>query len=139
MTAARESRDALSHICHENTHPFFTPTAMPHQLSVGSCKLFQSVTPEDVDVFSSEHTVQLLSIKKVGNNPTASGPAPDRYRIIMSDGMNYMQAMLATQLNEMVQQDLIRKNTVVTLEKLTCNYVQDKRCAFKHVVVVGSS
>ncbi|KIM49387.1 hypothetical protein M413DRAFT_438571 [Hebeloma cylindrosporum] len=100
---------------------------MPHQLSGGSCKLLQSATPEDVDIFSSEHTVQLLSIKKVGNNPTASGASPDRYRIIMSDGMNYMQAMLATQLNEMVQQDTIRKNSVVILEKLTCNYVQDKR------------
>lgn len=108
---------------------------MPHQLSAGSCKLLQNATPEDVDIFSSEHTVQLLSIKKVGNNPAAPGSTPDRYRIIMSDGINYMQAMLATQLNEMVQQDLIRKNTVAILEKLTCNYVQDKRCASTRFVV----
>ncbi|KAJ3514596.1 hypothetical protein NLJ89_g2296 [Agrocybe chaxingu] len=96
---------------------------MTYQLSAGSCRLFQTCTPEDVDVFNTEHTVQFLSIKKVGN--TNSGP--DRYRIIMSDGVHYMQAMLATQLNQLVQDNVITKCTVATIEKLTCNYVQDKR------------
>ena len=109
---------------------------IPHQLSAGSCKLLQSVSPEDVDIFSSEHTVQLLNIKRIGNFHLG----PDRYRIIISDGINYMQAMLAIQLNEMVQHCLIRKNTVVILEKLICAYIQDKRCAFRwHFVVEGSS
>lgn len=97
---------------------------MGFQLTAGSCKLLQNATPEDVDVFNTQHTVQFLSIKKVGN-PAAS--TPDRYRIIMSDGIHYMQAMLATQLNGMVQDNTIGKNTVAVLEKLTCNYVQDKR------------
>jgi len=45
----------------------------------------------------------------------------------MSDGVHYMQAMLATQLNGMVQDNTIQKGTVALLEKLTCNYVQEKR------------
>src|SRR5271169_3817087 len=101
---------------------------MGFQLSAGSCQLLQNATPEDVDVFNTQHTVQFLSIKKVGNQVAST---PDRYRIIMSDGIHYMQAMLATQLNGMVKENTIGKNTVAVLEKLTCNYVQDKRCCLK--------
>jgi replication factor A1 len=104
---------------------------MTHQLSAGSCKLLQSATPDDTAVFESQHTLQFLSIKKVGNSPGAPPSAPDRYRIIMSDGINYMQAMLATQLNNMVQDNTIGRNTIAVVEKLTCNYVQDKRYAFE--------
>ncbi|KAF8798141.1 replication factor-a protein [Phlegmacium glaucopus] len=98
---------------------------MAFQLTAGSCEMLQNATPEDVDVFNTPHTVQFLSIKKVVQNP--SNPTPDRYRIIMSDGIHYMQAMLATQLNGMVQENTIARNTVAVLEKLTCNYVQEKR------------
>ena len=100
---------------------------MSHQLSAGSCKLLQSATPDDTQVFESEHTLQFLSIKKVGN--TGNPNAPERYRIIMSDGIHYMQAMLATRLNGMVQDNAIGRNTIAVIEKLTCNYVQEKRCA----------
>lgn len=103
---------------------------MSHQLSSGSCKLLQNATPDDIEVFESEHTLQLLSIKKVGNTgPNANPNAPERYRIIMSDGIHYMQAMLATQLNNMVQENEIGRNTIAVIEKLTCNYVQEKRYA----------
>ena len=102
---------------------------MAFQLSAGSCELLQNAMPEDVNVFSTQYTVQFLSIKKVGQPP--ANPAPDRYCIIMSDGTHYMQAMLATQLNGMVQDNEIGKNTVAVLEKLTCNYVQEKRYCLK--------
>ncbi|KAF9566321.1 replication factor-a protein [Agrocybe pediades] len=99
-----------------------------YELSAGCCKLLQTANPEDTDVFEHEYTVQFLSVKKVGNNPNATGPsAMDRYRIIMSDGVNYMQAMLATQLNTLIQENSITKHTVAVIDKLTCNYVQDKR------------
>lgn len=98
---------------------------MAFQLTAGSVELLQNATPEDVDVFNTQHIMQFLSIKQVGQHPT--GLTPDRYRIIMSDGIHYMQAMLATQLNGMVQENTIGKNTVAVLEKLTCNYVQKKR------------
>lgn len=94
------------------------------QLSQGTCKVFQSAVPEDQDVFDTEYVVQFLSLKKV-----SAIPNHDRYRIIVSDGVNYMQAMLATQLNEKVQENQITKGSIVVIERYTCNYVQEKRYA----------
>lgn len=96
------------------------------QLSTGSIKLFQVADPNDAQVFNSEYTLQFLSIKKVGSNTAPSAP-PERYRIIISDGVHYMQAMLATQLNDMVHDNSITRNTIAVVDKLTCNYVQEKR------------
>jgi len=70
--------------------------------------------------------VQLLSIKKVIPT-TISSNSTDRYRIIISDGVHFVQPMLATQLNELVTTGEINKNTVVIIDKLACNFVQDKR------------
>ncbi|KAF8911056.1 hypothetical protein CPB84DRAFT_1763251 [Gymnopilus junonius] len=107
---------------------------MSHQLSAGSIKLLQTASPDDVTVFESQHTLQFLSIKRVGNTPNPTGATPpDRYRIIMSDGVHYMQAMLATQLNSLVQDNIIGKNTIALIDKLTCNYVQEKRL----IIVLG--
>lgn len=97
------------------------------QLTAGSCARLHHATPEDEDLFNSPHTVQFLSIKKVTPTSTTNNPSVDRYRIILSDGINFVQAMLATQLNHLVQENAIGKHTVATIEKLTCNYVQEKR------------
>jgi len=99
------------------------------QLTQGTCKIFQAAIPEDQDVFDTEYVVQFLSLKKVSTNPNH-----DRYRIIVSDGVNYMQAMLATQLNENVQENQITKGSIVVIEKCTCNYVQEKRYASRRVL-----
>ncbi|KAF9013959.1 hypothetical protein BDQ17DRAFT_1341811 [Cyathus striatus] len=90
---------------------------MTFQLSAGSCMRLHHASPSDEEIFSASHTVQLLSIKKVNSN-SANANTIDRYRIIIH---------ACTQLNSMVHNNTIGKNTVVVLEKLTCNYVQDKR------------
>ena len=43
--------------------------------------------------------VQLIDVKRI----PASAPQADRYRLIISDGVFFMQAMLATQLNGLVE------------------------------------
>ncbi|KAG0697017.1 hypothetical protein DFH29DRAFT_812337 [Suillus ampliporus] len=96
------------------------------QLSSGICRRLNEAPQEEIDQLASGHTVQLLSIKKVA--PTSnSTTATDRYRIIISDGVHFVQAMLATQLNDLVTTGEINKNTVVIIDKLACNFVQDKR------------
>ncbi|KAH9180401.1 replication factor-a protein [Lactarius sanguifluus] len=63
-------------------------------------------------------TLQFLSIKKVvasaaTNSPSNQGaPTNDRYRIIISDGVHFLQAMLATQLNYL---------------NMSCQHIMDKR------------
>jgi len=96
------------------------------QLTAGSCHRLSNASPDDDNLFNGPHTVQFLSIKKV-NSGNPSGV--DRFRIIMSDGINFLQAMLATQLNGMVNDQTIGKHTVAVIEKLTCNYIQEKRYA----------
>ena len=119
MSKRVESQLSRSNHLHLNS-------TMAFQLSTGSVELLQNARPEDVDVFNTPHVMQFLSIQPVSQHPT--GLTPDRYRVIMSDGIHFMQAILATQLNGMVQENVLGKYTVAVLEKLTCNYVQKKRC-----------
>lgn len=73
----------------------------------------------------SSPTVQLLSTKRV---PPTGGVGVDRYRLIVSDGENFVQSMLATNLNHIIEEDQVGKNAIVIIDKFTCNLVQEKRC-----------
>ena len=46
-----------------------------------------------------------MDLKKVGGN---AQQGQDRFRLVISDGAHYMQAMLATQLNHIVEQGQVR-------------------------------
>ena len=99
---------------------------MSQQLSAGICARLSEASPEEIEELGSGYAVQLLSIKKV-NQTTSAVSTVDRYRIILSDGVHFVQAMLATQLNDLVSRGEIVKNSIVVVDKLTCNFVQDKR------------
>ncbi|KAJ7074076.1 hypothetical protein C8F01DRAFT_1099155 [Mycena amicta] len=94
------------------------------QLSTGSCQSLHTATPGDPAIFDSSHTLQVLSVKSVNSNTTTG---QDRYRLIISDGNNFVQAMLATQLNSLVAEEEIKKHTILNITKMTCNFVQGKR------------
>ena len=104
-------------------------------LTVGICQRLNSGDPHDESLWGSKPTLQLLSIKKVNPN-SASGTvntpnAPtDRYRIIISDSLNFLQAMLATQLNHLVEEDRIGKHTIAVIENMTCQTIQEKRSVY---------
>ena len=95
-----------------------------YHLSTGACAQITQASTDDLEAWSMQPTVQFLSIKKLVNT---SATNPDRYRLIISDGVHFVQAMLATQLNELVENDTIKKHTVAVLEKYTSNVVQNKR------------
>ena len=48
-------------------------------------------------------------------------------RVILSDGTNYLQSMLATQLNHLVEEKQMDKHTVLKLTGFSMNYVQQRR------------
>lgn len=97
------------------------------QLSTGICMQLNGVSSEEEQetLCAAHPTVQILSIKKVGQSGT--GNTVDRYRVIVSDGQYFLQAMLATQVNKMVEDGTLTKNSVVVIDKFTCNYVQEKK------------
>ena len=104
-----------------------TPT-----LSVGICQRLNSGDKDDESLWNSKPTVQFLSIKKVAASNTSSAvnnpnSATDRYRIIISDGQNFLQAMLATQLNHLVEEDRISKNTIAVIENMSCQPILENR------------
>ena len=83
--------------------------------------------PEDKseELLNSKPVLQILSVKKVGPAP---GPGnSDRYRIIVSDGEHFLQAMLATQLNNIIEEAQFGKNAIIRITQFTCNMVQEKR------------
>ncbi|KAI0784367.1 hypothetical protein C8Q75DRAFT_779893 [Abortiporus biennis] len=106
------------------------------QLTAGICSRLADTSELNDDLLDSKPTVQILSVKKVGS---ASGPnTNDRYRAIVSDGEHFFQAMLATQLNKLVDSGEITKHSIVSIDKFTCNKVQEKRLLIildMHVII----
>ncbi|GJJ12350.1 hypothetical protein Clacol_006591 [Clathrus columnatus] len=94
-------------------------------LSSGACLRIMKAPIDDSSTWKLQPNVQFLSIKQV-TNPAGQG-GPDRYRLIISDGTHFIQAMLATQLNHLVENGTIKKLCVAVLEKYTANIVQNKR------------
>lgn len=74
-------------------------------------------------------TVQVISLKSVGVTNVAS--APERWRIIISDGQMFITAMLATQLNHFVQSGQIKKHSILRIPSYTVNVIGSR-----HVVVL---
>lgn len=74
-------------------------------------------------------TVQVISLKSVGVTNVAS--APERWRIIISDGQMFITAMLATQLNHFVQSGQIKKHSILRIPSYTVNLIGSR-----HVVVL---
>lgn len=72
---------------------------------------------------------QVLHVKKV----SGTGPQTDRYRLILSDGAHFIQAMLATQHNHLLESSAVQKNTLVRLTSFALNMVQDRRL----VIILG--
>ncbi|XP_072231051.1 replication protein A 70 kDa DNA-binding subunit-like isoform X1 [Leuresthes tenuis] len=72
--------------------------------------------------------LQLLNIRQINN---ASGPP--RFRLMMSDGQHSLSSfLLATQLNNLPEENLLVPNCVCMLKRTTTNTLSDGR----HVVVV---
>jgi hypothetical protein len=59
----------------------------------------------------------IADIKQIGTAGQAAGAAPERFRLVMSDGEHFQHAMLATQLNDLVKRGDVNKLTVVRIEE----------------------
>ncbi len=61
--------------------------------------------------------LQVMDVKQIGAAGAPAAPAAERFRLIVSDGEHYQQAMLATQLNDLVKRGDVSKNCVVRVEE----------------------
>lgn len=66
---------------------------------------------------------QIVDIRQIGNAQTTT----ERFRLVLSDGVHLQQAMLATQLNEKVKNNLAVKGSIVQLLEYICNTVQNRK------------
>ncbi|KAK6093510.1 Replication factor A protein 1 [Batrachochytrium dendrobatidis] len=90
-----------------------------------STGIFQSNNELPEGTAYPEAIVQVLNIKKVPNGQ--GQPGMERYRLMISDGVNYIQSMIASQLNELVSSGSITKFGIIKLQKYICNTVSSKR------------
>ncbi|KAL2913642.1 Replication factor A protein 1 [Polyrhizophydium stewartii] len=101
------------------------PQLPPHALSAGTLRAIAAAGPESNSA-AGEVTLQVLSIKKVAQN-TAQAASQERFRLLLSDGINTMQAMVATQQNDHLRSGAVTKNGVIKITKYVCNSLSSKK------------
>eukprot|EP00727_Mastigamoeba_balamuthi_P013165 m51a1_g8471 putative replication protein a 70 kda dna-binding subunit (646) ;mRNA; f:485091-487370 len=70
--------------------------------------------------------LQVIDVKSI----TAAVPSPnanDRYRLLVSDGVHLQQAMLGSQLNQVVKSGQVVTGTVIRVEEYTVSVVKDRK------------
>nr|AAH70559.1 LOC397937 protein [Xenopus laevis] len=72
---------------------------------------------------SCKPTLQVINIR-----PIITGNGPPRYRLLMSDGLNTLSSfMLATQLNSLVDNNLLATNCICQVSRFIVNNLKDGR------------
>ena len=95
-----------------------------YELTSGSCVRFHNATSQYDPAFDDNHVLQILAIKPISLSDPNAEP---RFRIILSDGVHYVQAMLGIQLNKYVLDQQIQKYSVIQASKMTCAFFQNKQ------------
>jgi replication factor A1 len=101
---------------------------MAELITPGIIAKLHGASPSDEALFSSQPVVQFLFVRPVEAKGGAPPPGAqqERYRLIVSDGTHYFQAMLATQLNGLVNSGQLVKHSICRLTKFTVSYVKEK-------------
>ncbi|KAJ7480844.1 hypothetical protein FB451DRAFT_153793 [Mycena latifolia] len=81
-------------------------------LSVGACEALSSPTTSAGEAVSANLVLQVLNVRSL------SGITPPRYRVILSDGLHYFQAMLSSVVAEQFPPSNLQKNAIVGVEKI---------------------
>jgi replication factor A1 len=70
---------------------------------------------------------QVLSVKAVGTTPAGA----QRYRAVLSDSVHFVQGMLATQLNHIVENNELQPNQLINVQDFMNNSIQGR-----HVIIL---
>ncbi|KAH9282620.1 Replication protein A 70 kDa DNA-binding subunit [Echinococcus granulosus] len=93
-----------------------------------------SLTSGAIDRINAGDSIKDPILKVVGyKNVPGSNAGQNRYRLLLSDGVkSHSFAMLATQLNHLVETGKLLNGSIIRLKKFVCNNVQKD----KYVVIV---
>lgn len=94
------------------------------QLTAGICKLFAESAEKKIEFEVRPLTLQVLSIKRI---PSSANAQTDRYRMILSDGEHFLQAMLATNLNHTVTESQVSKHSIIRVDSFSTSIVQERQ------------
>ena len=79
---------------------------------------------------------QIINIKNVTNKNDGN----DRYRIILSDGVHYIQGMVATQLKHLMIDGSVKTHNIIRINEYMVNTVQAKKiCIILNLDVIDTS
>ncbi|CAO3636360.1 unnamed protein product [Mucor hiemalis] len=92
---------------------------MTQQLTTGSIKVLYN--NEKSSPLYNKPIVQVIDIKPV------SVTGGTRYRVILSDGVHFMQAMLAASHSNIVEDQSLKRNSVIRLNESVCNLLQNRK------------
>mmetsp|Transcript_8313 Transcript_8313/g.16915 ORF Transcript_8313/g.16915 Transcript_8313/m.16915 type:complete len:100 (-) Transcript_8313:57-356(-) len=98
---------------------------LPEKLSTGAIKAvyLDNRSPSEV-----QPVLQVLELKKIGAvGPNAAPTKSDRFRLVISDGVHFHQAMLASQMNALATENRLVPLGVLRLKDFICNEVSKKK------------
>ncbi|EGG06226.1 uncharacterized protein MELLADRAFT_87378 [Melampsora larici-populina 98AG31] len=97
---------------------------MNYLLTEGAVLKLHEEQKEDIP----DLVLQVLSLKPVGvPNARAATAGPQRWRLMISDGVHFITAMLSTQLNHLIDEGMLQRMCIVKLPSYTINMVGERR------------
>jgi replication factor A1 len=101
---------------------------MAHLLTVSCVRAIYDADTTPVPGFE-QPTLQVLATKPINNNNNQNTAAnqTERWRVVLSDGTNFIQAMLATQLNPLVHSGEMSKGKLVKVTGYSMSKMKDKK------------
>jgi len=96
------------------------PSTALQRLNAGSLQAIFQNTPGRVE----QPVVQCVQIKPMTQS---NGEPSERYRVVFSDSKNYVQTMLATQLNDEIHEGRLKRGVIAQIMAYQANNVKGKR------------
>lgn len=95
------------------------------QLTPNAVQMMVADAPKNND--DPRPILQVIDIRRIGQQNANNQPTADRWRVVLSDGVHLQQTMLATQLNELITSNTLKLNNIVRVEDWMVNFVQGRK------------
>lgn len=91
------------------------------QLTTGVCERIASSTGPQDPVWSTTPVMQIVQARAIETG------GQTRWRIVISDGVFVLQAMVVTQLNTLFENGDAGKGSIVSIQRFAINTIQGRR------------